>query len=114
MAKKERKVAGMTATRGSSSARESFSSIRSSAAASFADRKSKRKRQSTYDLTNALEVSTLNQKDAEKILKGEVEVILQRKEPLSRVLDSSFQANLISRYPNIGKYLPSNVDTIYR
>jgi len=112
-ARQERRIATMSSSSGSSAARESFGSICESASASFAARNSKRKRQMNFDLTSALEVATLTKKDAEKILKGEVEVTLQRKEPLSRLLDPAFQANLINRYPNIGKYLPSSVHTIY-
>ncbi|EJK48795.1 hypothetical protein THAOC_32377 [Thalassiosira oceanica] len=73
-AKRERRVASMTASSGSTAARESFSSIRNSASAAFVNKNSKRKRQMNYDITRAYNVDALlTKQDTKKIIKEEVE-----------------------------------------
>ena len=110
-----RVFAGLTATPGSTVAGETLSGIRRQALDDINPRAKKRTKQSSMKSSSDMDgrVVSMTQKQADRIIRAEVEAMLSRGEPMERMLDPFVRAAFIVRAPAIGAFLPNNADTLY-
>ena len=76
--------------------------------------KSKTKQDSLVRSPFEGKVQKMTDVEAHSIISREVEPIVARKEPLSRLLDPFVQAELIKNHPAIGIFLPQDERTIFQ